>query len=180
MKQILSVVFAAILICGCNQSEVTTKVTTNETTEVVLGSEKAHDVDQPASYYLEISNNKNTRYSSNSREQTMQVLLNPGQRVSLGERTWQSSPWRYYQGIESNSTIELLLSKSLQLDINISIGKNNSTRFLNGRYQLREGDWIKLMGSGRITSNKIITTQNKNQLWLRLHLIESEANNQNP
>lgn len=180
MKQILWAVFAAILICGCNQSEVTTKVTTNETTEATLESEKAHDLDQAASYYLEISNRENKRYSINSRERSMQILLNPGYKVSLGRSTWQSSPWRYYQGIESNSTIELLLSKSLQLDISISIGKSNSARFLNGRYQLQEGQWVKLMGSGRITSNKIITTQNKNQLWLRLHLIEIETHNQNP
>ncbi|MBL4798147.1 MAG: hypothetical protein JKY50_12080 [Oleispira sp.] len=136
-------------------------------------------LDQPASYYLEISNSKNARYSTNSRDQSMQVLLNPGRKVSLGERAWQSSPWRYYQGIESHKIIELELSADLQLNINIRNSKNNHASFLSGQYQLQEGEWIKLMGSGKVTSNRITTTQNRKQLWLRLHLVEIDADNQN-
>ena len=136
-------------------------------------------LDQPASYYLEISNSKNTRYSTNSRDQSMQVLLNPGQKVSLGEQAWQSSPWRGYQGIESNKIIELELSEGLQLSINIRNSKNNHASFLSGQYQLQEGEWIKLMGLGKVTNNRITTTQSKKQLWLRLHLVEIDTDNQN-
>jgi hypothetical protein len=158
----------------------------NEDRIVVQGNSKqvkgiaryASYLDQPTSYYLEISNSKNTRYSINSREQNMQVLLNPGQKVSLGEQAWQSSPWRYYQGIESNKILELELSEDLQLSINIRNSKNNQASFLSGRYQLQEGNWIKLMGNGRITNNKVITTKSRKQLWLRLHLVEIETDNQ--
>lgn len=136
-------------------------------------------LDQPASYYLEISNNKNTRYSTSSREETMQVLLSPGRKVSLGERSWQSSPWRYYQGLESNKNIELELSADLQLSISIGSSKNNHASFLSGQYQLQKGEWIKLMGSGKVTNNRITTTQNRKQLWLRLHLVEIDIDNQN-
>jgi hypothetical protein len=135
-------------------------------------------LDQPASYYLEISNSRNTQYSTNSREQSMQVLLTPGQAITLGEQTWQSSPWRYYRGMESNKTLELELSEDLQLNISINNTKNNSASFLSGHYQLQEGEWIKLMGNGKVTNNKITTTRSKKQLWLRLHLVEIDASNQ--
>lgn len=141
---------------------------------------RAHHLDQPATYYLEISNTNHKQYSTNNRDQTLQVLLNPGHKVTITQHEWQSTPWRHYQGIESNKVLELELNEYLQLAINIRSNQNNNTRTLSGQYQLQENKWVKLMGNQRVTQNTIISTRDKKQLWLRLHPVEIEIDNQNP
>lgn len=167
----LCILLTGIYLSGCDQSEVILEQ--KKTDQIKLRKQLTH-LKQSASYYLEVSNSKNTQYSTNSRQQSMQILLNPGSKVTLGENTWQSTPWRYYEGSESSKIIELELNADLQLSINMSSGENNSTGFMSGQYQLEENKWIKLMGNQKFDNskgsrNKIISTQNKKQLWLRLH-----------
>jgi len=164
--RLIGVLLACIYLSGCDQSDVILEQKKNDQVKL---QKQLTELKQSASYYLEVSNSKNDRYSTNSRQQSMQILLNPGSKVMLGESTWQSTPWRYYQGSESSKSIELELSADLQLSISISGGENNSTRYISGLYQLQENKWIQLVGSQRERGNKIISTQNKKQLWLRLH-----------
>lgn len=145
-------------------------------------SQVASLFDQPASYYLEISNSNNKRYSTNSHDQALQILISPGNAITITQSEWQSSPWRYYRGIESNQEIELELSNNLQLTIRtrnaLNSHSNNSESTLTGQYQLQEKKWIKLMDNQKVTQNKIISTRNKKQLWLRLHPVEIDVDNQ--
>ncbi|OUS39400.1 hypothetical protein A9R00_09675 [Oleispira antarctica] len=164
--RLIGVLLACIYLSGCDQSDAILEQKKNDQVKL---QKQLSQIKQSASYYLEVSNSKNDRYSTNSRQQSMQILLNPGSKVMLGESTWQSTPWRYYQGSESSKSIELELSADLQLSISISGGENNSTRYISGLYQLQENKWIQLVGSQRERGNKIISTQNKKQLWLRLH-----------
>ena len=164
--RLLGMALACAYLSGCDQSEV---ILEQKKADQVKLQIQLTELKQSASYYLEVSNSKNSQYSTNSRQQSMQILLNPGSKVTLGESTWQSTPWRYYQGTESSKSIELELSADLLLSISMSGGKNNSTRFISGQYQLQENKWIQLVGSQKVSNNKVISTQNNKQLWLRLH-----------
>ena len=183
----LAVTLIAFCLSGCDQADVIIEPEQASQAELLkrlnkYRGEKIVDtatyLDQPASYYLEISNSNNKQYSTNSRELTLQVRLSPGRKITLAQQAWQSSPWRHYQGLENNKLLELELSEDLQLSINIRNTKNNTASMLNGRYQLQENTWIKLIDNQKITSNKIFSTRNKKQLWLRLHPVEIETNNQ--
>ena len=129
-------------------------------------SQVASMLDQPASYYLEISNTNNKRYSTGNREQSLQILISPGNKITLTQSEWQSSPWRYYQGIESNKELELELTENLQLAISTHNNSNNHESTLTGQYQLQEKKWIKLIDNQKVTQNKVVSTRNKKQLWL--------------
>ena len=139
---------------------------------------RAHHLDQPATYYLEISNSSHKQYSTGSRDQSMQVLLSPGHKIKITQHEWQSSPWRHYHGIESDKILELELNENLQLAIEIRSNQNNNATSLSGQYQLQENKWIKLVDNQKVTQNTIISTRDKKQLWLRLHPVEIEINNQ--
>jgi hypothetical protein len=141
-------------------------------------SQIASMLDQPASYYLEISNTNNKRYSSRNYDQSLQVLISPGNKIIITQSEWQSSPWRHYRGIESNNELELELKENLQLAISTRNNSKNSESTLTGQYQLQEKKWIKLMDNQKVTQNKVISTRNKKQLWLRLHPVEIEVDNQ--
>lgn len=141
-------------------------------------SQIASMLDQPASYYLEISNTNNKRYSTRNYDQSLQVLISPGNKIIITQSEWQSSPWRYYRGIESNNELELELTENLQLAISTRNNSNNRESTLTGQYQLQEKKWIKLMDNQKVTQNKVISTRNKKQLWLRLHPVEIEVDNQ--
>lgn len=163
----LGIALACVYLSGCDQSEV---ILEQRKTDQVKLQKQLTQIKQSAPYYLEVSNSKNNQYSTNSRQQSMQILLHPGNKVILGESTWQSTPWRYYQGTESSKSIELELSADLQLSISMSGGENNSTRFMSGQYQLQENKWIQLVGREKSERRtKTISTQNNKQLWLRLH-----------
>lgn len=141
-------------------------------------SQIASMLDQPVSYYLEISNTNNKRYSSRNYDQSLQVLISPGNKIIITQSEWQSSPWRHYRGIESNNELELELKENLQLAISTRNNSKNSESTLTGQYQLQEKKWIKLMDNQKVTQNKVISTRNKKQLWLRLHPVEIEVDNQ--
>lgn len=141
-------------------------------------SQIASMLDQPASYYLEISNTNNKRYSTRNYDQSLQVLISPGNKIIITQSEWQSSPWRYYRGIESNNELELELTENLQLAISTRNNSNNRESTLTGQYQLQEKKWIKLMDNQKVTQNKVISTRNKKQLWLRLHPVEIKVDNQ--
>lgn len=169
--------------------ELTIKLNDEQNIIVSGNTQQVHEIsqvaslfDQPASYYLEISNSKNKRYSTSSREQTLQILISPESKITISQSEWQSSPWRHYRGIESNQELELELSSNLQLTIRtrnaLNSHSSNSDSTLTGQYQLQEKKWIKLIDNQKVTQNKIITTRNKKQLWLRLHPVEIEVDNQ--
>ena len=141
-------------------------------------SQIASMLDQPVSYYLEISNTNNKRYSTRNYDQSLQVLISPGNKIIITQSEWQSSPWRHYRGIESNNELELELKENLQLAISTRNNSKNSESTLTGQYQLQEKKWIKLMDNQKVTQNKVISTRNKKQLWLRLHPVEIEVDNQ--
>ena len=141
-------------------------------------SQIASMLDQPVSYYLEISNTNNKRYSSRNYDQSLQVLISPGNKIIITQSEWQSSPWRHYRGIESNNELELELKENLQLAISTRNNSKNSESTLTGQHQLQEKKWIKLMDNQKVTQNKVISTRNKKQLWLRLHPVEIEVDNQ--
>ena len=173
--RLTGILLACLYLGGCDQSEI---ILEQKKTDQAKLQKQLTQLKQSASYYLEVSNSKNNQYSTNSRQQSIQILLNPGSKVILGESTWQSTPWRYYQGTESSKSIELELNAGLQLSISISGGENNSSRYMSGQYQLQENTWIQLVGNQTGSNNKLnsterenktISTQNKKQLWLRLH-----------
>lgn len=132
----------------------------------------ADELDRVVDYYLEISNTDQEHV--NSREESLSVLLYPGETVILGESIWQSSPWRHYRGIESSKLLKLTLDHSLKLTINMSRNDGNHEKFTSGTYQLKEDRWIQIAGDIKKKGAKEISTRPSKALWLRL----TEANSQ--
>lgn len=170
--------FDSLNIAFNTEHEITISGKAEEIEKIIHIADK---FDHEMNYHLEISNTNQAHI--NSREESLSVLLFPGQTVSLGESIWQSSPWKHYRGTESHKLLELTLDHDLMLDITMSNGKNNKASFISGSFQLREDRWIQITGGNlnnrdKNRKTKVISTRKPKELWLRLTEANSqEANN---
>lgn len=138
----------------------------------------ADTLDAPSNYYLDISNTQPHHIST--REQSISILLSPGEQIVLGETVWQNSPWQYYQGIQNSKLLTLMLKHDLTLVVSMSNNHNSHEVFVSGAYQLQENAWTKITGKVQKRSRQnrnvtTISTNNRKELWLRLTEVDSQS-----
>jgi hypothetical protein len=98
----------------------------------------------------------------------MRILLHPEQMVMLGHATLIDSPWGSLIK-EQQRILQLQLDANLVLSIDIKDYQDQKTSFYSGKHPMKPDKWVLAFSDSEMNQGKkIITSRQKNQLWLRL------------
>jgi hypothetical protein len=133
----------------------------------------AKRLDVPSSYYLQIRNTRANTISTSA--ETMQILLHPGQAISLGHITLIDSPWSSLIK-QHESSLQLHLDNDLMLTIDIINQQQKSASYYTGKHPMQLQKWMMAFNDSEMNQRKTtITTKPKKQLWLRLIKASSQS-----
>jgi len=114
-------------------------------------------------FHLIISNVRPGAIATNKRQ--IQLLVNKGHQISLGEQMLTSIPWQGYQTFADHNLISVLLHPNHTLEIHTSNTRAGKNKSFHASLKVEPERWYQLHGK---TSGNTVSTNNE-QLWVRLN-----------